>query len=78
MKQQKSFFIDDIFAGFFLSIALVWLFEENHKRKKRIELLEREMENGLYLDKLNLERDWRNINADINHSYEKLLEENSL
>ena len=78
MKQQKSFFTDDIFAGFFLSVATVWLLEENHKRKKRIELLEREMENGLYLDKLNLERDWRNINADINYSYEKLLEENSL
>lgn len=78
MKQQKSFFTDDIFAGFFLSVAIVWLLEENHKRKKRIELLEREMENGLYLDKLNLERDWRNINADINYSYEKLLEENSL
>ena len=78
MKKQKYFFIEGFFTGFLFEGSIVWLLEENRKRKKRIELLEKELEDGFYLDKLNLDRDWCNIRADINNSYQKILEENSL
>ena len=78
LKNQNYSFFDGFLMGIIGVIGIVWLLEENQKSKKRIEQLEKTLDDGFYLDKLNLDRDWRNVRGDIANSYEKLLEETIL
>ena len=78
MRRQKDAFLDGIFGGALLGVGFIWLWEENKKHKNRIELLKKELDQGFNLDKMNLERDWRQIGEDVSYSYEKIVEENQL
>ena len=75
LKKQNDSFFDAFLAGIIVSIGVIWLLEEDKKRKRRIKLLEQTLDEGYYLDKLNLDSDWNNVRNDIAYSYEKILEE---
>jgi hypothetical protein len=72
MKNKKYIF-EGFIAGFFIGLTALWLFEENKRRKQRIQELQNHLNEGYLIDRMNIQNDWNNIRGDINNAHEELI-----